>query len=60
MSLWGQVKFLTGGIVREPYGYESVQFRYRQYSLDEKRRGAFFVRNYDYPRTIYIVLFLLR
>ncbi len=60
MSLWGQVKFLTGGIVREPYGYESVQFRYRQYSLDEKRRGAFVVRNYDYPRTMYIVLFLLR
>ena len=60
MSLWGQVKFLTGGIVREPYGYESVQFRYRQYSLDEKRRSTFNVRIYDYPRTMYIVLFLLR
>ena len=30
------------------------------HSLDEKRRGTFDVRIYDYPRTMYIVLFLLR
>ena len=52
-SLWGRVRFPTGGIAREPEtvseaaawlpcmswgGQDSVRFRSRQYSLDEKRR----------------------
>ena len=35
----GGVQFPTGGIVRERLRpQEPVQFRYRQYSLDERRR----------------------
>ena len=37
--LRGGVKFPTGGIVREQ---EPVRFRYRQYSLDERRRVRHF------------------
>ena len=31
------MQFPTGGKVRERFFAESVQFRYRQYSLDERR-----------------------
>lgn len=37
ICLWGGVQIPTGGIVRELW-HEPVQFRYRQYSLDEKRQ----------------------
>ena len=36
-SLWGRVQFPTGGIAREPLWHDTVRFRGRQYSLDEKR-----------------------
>ncbi len=36
-SLRGLVKFHTGGKAREHTGAESVRFRCRQYSLDERR-----------------------
>ena len=35
--LQGGVKIPTGGKVRERFGAESVQLRYRQYSLDGRR-----------------------
>lgn len=34
--LWGEVQFLTDGIVRERVSVEWVQLPYRQYSLDGK------------------------
>ncbi len=41
-TLQGRVKFPTGGKVRERASAESVQFRYRQYSLDGRRDGLLF------------------